>query len=140
MAIQRSKLKGLTLIEVLTVVGVIAVILTIAIPAYSKFAIRSRVAEMLQLTANAKATMSEYILTYKHYPSDATQAGISPLSSPMVAHMDIDNAGKISMVADSSNLGVDLTITLQASVVNGSVIWTCASTGGVEYAPSSCRE
>jgi len=50
--------RGFTLIELMIVLAVIAIIVTLAIPAYSNYTIRMKIAESLSIAASAKTSVA----------------------------------------------------------------------------------
>ena len=133
--------KGFTLIELMIVVAIIGILAAIAIPAYNDYIIRARVAEMVNVASAAKTSISEYILTNNDYPANATAAGVTTITSPMVESMTIGANGAITINSSSEVTGNagDLQIILTPNNNGTNVSWECSSTGSTQYAPASCR-
>ena len=70
-----KKQQGFTLIELMIVVAIIGILAAIAIPAYQDYTIRAQVSEGLNLSAGAKAAISEYFMDTGTLPTtNALQA------------------------------------------------------------------
>jgi hypothetical protein len=92
------------------------------------------------VASEAKAAMSDYIITHQSFPPGPTQAGIVLVTTNYLQSMNVNNAGLISLLINPTTVGIDLTLNLQASIGQSSVIWTCTASGAdTDYAPSSCR-
>ena len=144
--------QGFTLIELMIVVAIIGILAAIAIPAYQDYTIRAQVSEGLNLSAGAKAAVSEYYMDRGTFPVDNATAGVSPSGSITGNYVsDVDIAGGVIEVTFSSgpnqraNSLIDgATLRLSPGTTAGSVTWTCATgTGGTplqsKWLPSSCR-
>lgn len=134
--------RGFTLIELMIVVAIIGILAAIAIPAYSDYMIRSRVAEMVNVAGAAKTSISEYILSHNAYPPSSTAAGVTLISTPMVKSMSIGaNTGVITIVSSTAVTGTASDISLVLTPTNNGtyVKWVCTATGKTQYAPASCR-
>lgn len=132
--------QGFTLIELMIVVAIIGILAAIAIPAYSDYIIRAKVAEMVNVASAAKTSISEYILTKNALPADATAAGVSLVTTPMVASMTVAN-GVITINSSAAVTGTvnALQIILTPTNNGTNVSWVCTATGATKYAPASCR-
>ncbi len=69
-----QKQKGFTLIELMIVVAIIAILAAVAVPAYTDYMKRSKVAEAVSLMAGLKTPIEEYIADGK-WPSSITVLG-----------------------------------------------------------------
>lgn len=136
---------GFTLIELMIVVAIIAVLTSIAIPAYQDYLIRAQVSEGMSLADGAKVAVWDYIAQTGQVPSANGSAGLpSPtsISGHYVASVDV-TGGKIT-VAYGAKANVALQtafLVLSPTVTSGSVTWNCTTYTTVPsaYLPSSCR-
>lgn len=119
--------RGMTLIEVVVVMAIIAILSAIAVPAYGGYATRGRVSECINLIAPAKLAVSMRSTTFSFGPTD--------YCASIVVHPD----GVI--VATTRNTGAKVAPVLQFTpTFSGSVSWHCGLVAG-EYAdvPPICR-
>ncbi len=142
--------QGFTLIELMIVVAIIGILAAIAIPAYQDYTIRAQVSEGLNLSAGAKAAVSEFYMDRGVYPANNTEAGISlntEIQGNYVSQVNV-NAGAITVTFSNSspqkaNLAINTAIlSLSPTTSAGSIIWTCASGNTkleAKWLPSSCR-
>jgi type IV pilus assembly protein PilA len=131
--------QGFTLIEVLIVIAILGVLAAIAFPMYLDFSAKAKVSEALVVADNAQKTMALYIITNHAFPAGPAEAGIELISTQYLQSMSVNDSGLISLQINPTTVGVNLTINLQASMVNNGVAWTCTSVGDVLYAPANCR-
>ena len=144
--------QGFTLIELMIVVAIIGILAAIAIPAYQDYTIRAQVSEGLNLSAGAKAAVSEFYMDRGNFPTNNASAGISPSGDITGNYVDdvLVSAGSIEVsFSDSSpqraNSAINgATLMLSPTTSAGSVIWTCSTgTSGTpllaKWLPSSCR-
>jgi prepilin-type N-terminal cleavage/methylation domain-containing protein len=119
--------RGMTLIEVVIAVAIVAILSAIAIPAYGGYATRSRVSECINLIAPAKLAVSMRSTTFSFSPTD--------YCASIVVHPD----GVI--VATTTDTGADVDPVIQFTpTFAGSVSWHCGVVSG-NYAdvPPICR-
>jgi len=144
--------QGFTLIELMIVVAIIGILAAIAIPAYQDYTIRAQVSEGLNLSAGAKAAVSEFLMDRGAYPTDNTEAGLSApgqITGKYVGGVTV-NGGTITV----NFAGQDAHATLQPGLLVltpdpgavgnaalGSVTWTCdvGTTILPKHLPSACR-
>ena len=139
---KKSIQKGFTLIELMIVVAIIGILAAIAIPAYSDYMTRARVAEMVTVASAAKTSVSEYILSKNAFPANAAAAGVTTITTPMVKSLTVGaNNGVITVSSSAAVTGTadDVAIVLTPTNNGTSVSWACTSTGKKQYAPASCR-
>ncbi len=134
--------QGFTLVELMIVIAIIGILSAIALPAYQDYTRRSRVAEGLNLTGQAKAAVVEYYGTNGSWPTSNSVVGIasaSDITGDGVTSVAIGSGGKITI---TFNARVDdgKTLVMTPSNQGGFISWTCS--GGTlddRYRPSSCR-
>lgn len=148
--IQSFKLtQGFTLLEMMSVVGIIAILVTIAIPSYSSYNIRSKASEGLTAIAPVQQAFTEaFIATGSLSQAQAAANSVAAGSfSKYVSSISVNATGLITVTYNNANLGsgsTDQTITLQAEQYNSeaaayvlvsnnsnlpsAVEWACSST------------
>lgn len=144
--------QGFTLIELMIVVAIIGILAAIAIPAYQDYTIRAQVSEGLNLSAGAKAAVSEYYMDRGNFPLNNTSAGVSLANTITGNYVSLVTiaTGVIEVTFSSTaprraNVLINgATLRLSPATTAGSVTWTCSTgTGGTplqsKWLPSSCR-
>ena len=142
--------QGFTLIELMIVIAIIAILLAIAIPAYQDYTVRTKVGEGVNLSAAAKAAVTETFQSLGTYPANNDEAGLAPAA---------DIKGKyVTRVTVSANAGEGVVTVLfgggappeidtknleYTSTTNGgSIDWECNGAGTTveaRYLPAECR-
>lgn len=137
----KSVQKGFTLIELMIVVAIIGILAAIAIPAYSKYQSRSKMAAGLAEVSGAK-TIAEDITnqgTTITAASDLSGVNASTTNCKITASVKA-GVGTVACAiqnAPAAVAGASLTWTRD---INGS--WTCATSGATDktLAPVSCPD
>lgn len=140
---------GFTLIELMIVIAIVAVLVSLAVPAYRDFTIRAKVAEGIAAIAPAKVAVSEYFAVHGDLPpgGDNEAAGFEQFQvSTYVESVDWHIEQRIEIEFNEAALGLDqqLEVGLDPEIVGGTLQWRCAQDGNVSdrnlrYLPASCR-
>jgi type IV pilus assembly protein PilE len=77
-----SARRGFTLIELMIVVAIVAILATIALPAYTGYIQRGRIAEATNELAGQRIRLEQFYQDNKNYGSTAATCGTFPLGSP----------------------------------------------------------
>lgn len=133
---------GFTLIELMLVIGILAILLALSIPAYQGYAIRAQVAECMQGATSAKVSVSEYSIARNGaLPSDRAEAGFANFETSICESLDFSGGNLIITVRSSvvpGGLTVHWTPSVDTTTLN--VDWDCSvANGSPRYAPGQCR-
>ena len=137
---------GFTLIELMIVVAIIGIIVSVAIPMYNNYLIRSQVAEGIHLSSSAKVAAEEYFQTTGAFATSNGRAGLpvsNEIAGSYVTQVELVAGGSIEITFgnDVHNDINGTTVMLVPATNGGSVTWTC-SRGALlpnRYAPQNCR-
>jgi len=144
----RSK-NGFTLIELMIVIAIIAIILTLALPVYSTYLIRSKIGEGLSV-ANAAVTavsatcvenltipaLTNNLAGYNFVPDPGDESYVDSIvvSGPCTDPI-------ITITTKNTGTSPDPVLVLTGELRSGSahVSWLCSSSSPNSLLPSSCR-
>ena len=148
--------QGFTLIELMIVVAIIGILAAIAIPAYQDYTIRAQVSEGMNLSAAAKAAVTEFFQDRGIFPNNNIDAGLSAaatISGNYVSQVNVAAGnGNIQMTYQDqsgagdqeANTAIHNAILVLSPITNaGSVDWNCR--GGTtldvnpQWLPAACR-
>lgn len=151
-----NKQSGFTIIELMVVVGILAILAAFAIPAYQDYSIRAKVAEGVSLASGLKTRVSDYFVTNGSFPTNNATLGYTnqgnELGGTYVQRLLITgnaNTGTITATfANTTDVPTEIrnrSLQLQATrpTNGGSLRWTCSRVNGnsgvpVQYMPSDC--
>jgi len=133
----------------------LGIIAAIAIPAYQDYSIRAKVSEAINVSAAAKAAVSDYYWANNVWPSSRLQAGASEIDTKFITTLSVLTGGVISLDIDETATGLSavtsesMYILLTPRAVTGSFDWFCSSNNAVDgsgdnlvvgrFAPATCR-
>ncbi len=144
-ASERSASRGFTLIELMIVIAIIAVLVSLALPAYQDYTIRTQVSEGLSLSAGAKLAVSEYYMETSLWPRNNDEAGLADkhaIIGHYTEHISVkDNVIEIKYGYEAAAAIFNQKIRLTASGNGSNIDWTCASAGAIQsrHLPAICR-
>lgn len=150
---QKNSLRGFTLIELMITIAVLAILVALAIPAYSDYSIRSKIAECINGASVAKVGISEYRQSLGPWPPTLEDAGlnVSGISRFCTAITNYQAlTGSFTIDVNESAVDASLAVDSIAPVLTPDedpssymIVWTCSkgatSAENVKYLPSTCR-
>jgi type IV pilus assembly protein PilA len=138
--------KGFTLIELMIVIAIMAILVSLALPAYQDFTVRARVTEGLSLASGAKVAVSVTCQANPGITPTNTTTGFSPVSSPFVSSITISNSCQQPwIIIRTQNTGANPEVVLSLDGYfdqgTGRVTWNCHQVRGQsKFMPDSCRD
>jgi len=144
--IDSQRTGAFTLIELMIVIAIIAVILTLAVPVYGNYTIRSKIAEGVSV---AKAVISMVGVTCHKNPTltgiDNNAVGYAFDSTSYVQDIRVSGSCATAVITiTTQDTGRSpapiLALTGQIQVESSVILWTCSSDNTPNYLlPATCR-
>lgn len=141
--------KGFSLVELMIVVAIIALLASLAIPAYQDYVARSQVAEAISLAASKKSTVLDTWSTTGRCPQSGSD-GIPDANATRgkytasvglgtgASNCEITAVLATSAAPPLQGKTVTVGISRIGSGIESSVEWTCTSTIEQRYLPKGC--
>lgn len=141
---------GFTLIELMIVISIVAILVTLAVPAYQEYSTRAKVTECMVGAAPAKLGISEFISTTGDWPPDMDTAALSSGNvskycsgfdnyDPAVGSFQI-NVNEAAIYPTLGQIQPQLTPTVTSITT---IAWRCSRGAtlaqNLKYLPSTCR-
>jgi len=136
---------GFTLIELMIVVGVIAVILALALPAYGTFSIRAKLGEALSVAAAAKTAVASTCVEnplLDGLTNSKVGYGYKPSKWVQSVNASGDCTEPVITVATQNTgapVGTNIILTGNLETGGQSITWTCTSNAADHLVPKECR-
>ena len=137
--------EGFTLIEMMIVVAIMGFLVTVALPAYQDYIVRTKISEIMVFADSARTNLSEYYMSAGYMPDSADAANIN---------IDVNQSEYVSAIAfattdDSAtitytvaNLSITGDVALVGTVTSNGLAWDCntaATTVEARYLPRVCK-
>jgi type IV pilus assembly protein PilA len=122
-----NKQSGFTLIEIMIVVAIIAILASIAIPAYQNYTIRAQVTEGLSLSSGWKTAIAEFYANTGAWPSQTDLSGTSPSNGNYVTSVTVNSGVIVIQYGGQANQAINnqyLTL-VPYTTASDDILWQC---------------
>lgn len=136
--------QGLTLIELIIAIAVIAILTAVAIPAYHDYNMHTKAGEGFDLAEAAKKAVEKIYTSTKAWPVDNTAAGLPEAKTITGQYVSSVTVGAYGVVTVTFG-AIEAKLSRKSLVFTpyskeGSIQWNCHSTNiAIKYRPNTCR-
>jgi type IV pilus assembly protein PilA len=146
----RFRSAGFTLIELLIVLAIISILAMVAVPAYTDYVIRAKVATDITFAKDTEGQIELYYNINGTMPSSNSELGMpepTDITGNWLRRLQITptpNPGTINLYYDVTKIpalnGVNQ-LQIVPTIVSGRITWDCSS-GSMpdKYRPPNCRQ
>lgn len=138
--------QGFTLIELMIVVAILGFLVTVALPAYQSYTVRTKISEVLLMADAAKSNVSDYYMSASRMPASTSQANLNTniAQSDYIAAIAFSTTATTATITYSlQNIGTTGDIALVGTATTNGLQWSCstpATTVDNKYLPNNCRQ
>ena len=135
---------GFTLIELMIVVAIIAIILTLALPVFGDYIIRTKTSEAMSIATASKTTVGGACLEDPTIPAITSANTGYTFGAPTSYVNSVSLSGPCTLPAISiqtvnTGAATDPVLTLTGSINTGRINFTCSTDGQFQHVPIDCR-
>lgn len=136
----KLKKKGFSLVELMVVIAIITILAAIAVPMYSNYQTRAKLASELSAVGEVKSKIAEILMV--SHGTTTISSSMQDIEKPN--YITISSGGTITMDIGSNGSGTidgNANLTLTPTDTSSSLTWVCTATGSnlnSTLVPSSC--